>query len=458
MAKLWQKDYDLNTLIERFTVGEDYLLDKNLIAADCVGSIAHAAMLSSINIISNDEYSALKNELLNIIEDNRKKSFTITVSDEDCHTAIENRLVEKLGDAGKKIHTGRSRNDQIIAAVRLYTRDLLLELIARTFNLVEACIAFAEKNKNVPMPGRTHMQIAMPSSVGLWAGAFAEELIDDLSLVFAAYRLNDMCPLGSAASYGVPIPLNREMVSDSLGFEKLQNNVLYVNNTRGKIESIVLDSVEQIVLSLSKMAQDLILFSMPEFRYFVIPAELCSGSSIMPQKKNPCGLELIRAKSATVSASVLQIKGIIKALPSGYNRDFQETKGAFLRGMHTALDCIRVMTLTVTKLGVNEEKLKAGFIPEIYATDRALELVAQGMPFRDAYKEVGLNLDTLSSMDPVEALQAKTHTGATGNLGLDCARKQLEALKLDFVQKQKRIEDGFTSLMGFRPALFSIDE
>jgi argininosuccinate lyase len=457
VSKLWHKNYDLNEVVEKFTVGEDYLLDRRLVAADCVASAAHATMLGSIGILTAEEVKDLKRELVAIIALQEKGKFDIKQSDEDCHTAIENFLTEKLGDAGKKIHTGRSRNDQVIAALRLFARDFLFAFMDGLLSLIRALLAFAGKHAETPMPGRTHMQIAMPSSVGLWAGAFAEELTDDAALVETAFRLNDACPLGSAASYGVPLPIDRELVARLLGFGKLQNNVLYVNNSRGKIEAIVLEAAEHAVLTVSKLAQDLILYSMPEFRYFSIPAELCSGSSIMPQKKNPCGLELIRAKTSSVSASLLAVKSIIKALPSGYNRDFQETKGHFMRGCLTALECVRVMELTVDKLAVNQDMLRKGFIPEIYATDRALELVKDGMPFREAYREVGLHRDQLQSRDPVEAIRAKIHTGAPGNLMLSKTENAVKVFQDDFATKRQKVDDAFTSLLGLRPPLFTLD-
>ncbi len=456
MAKLWHKDYELNELVEAFTVGEDHVLDMGLLKADCVASIAHAHMLASIGILSQGEYTALKKELLSLIKLHEKGGFAIKVSDEDCHTAIENYLVEKLGTAGKKIHTGRSRNDQVIAALRLYARDFLLQFRTTCVTLIGSLLEFAKKHESVPMPGRTHMQIAMPSSVGLWALAYAEGLSDDLMLVDTAYTLNDMCPLGSAASYGVPLPLDREMVSGLLGFSKLQNNVLYVNNSRGKIESIIIDALEQVLLTLSKCAQDLILFSMPEFGYFTLPKELCSGSSIMPQKKNPCGLELLRAKTAAVSAHAAQIKNIIKALPSGYNRDFQETKPPFMRGLSTALACAEVMNLTIIKLVVNEENLMKGFTPEIYATDAALELVKKGMPFRDAYKQVGLHLDKLESYDPGLIIKAKTSSGNTGNLGAEITERILQRKTKDYAAENARINEVLERLLGFRPRLFAM--
>jgi argininosuccinate lyase len=422
MGKLWEKTYSLDALMEAFTVGDDPVLDARLVNADCAASMAHAAMLASIGALSRADNEGLQRTLKEIISENEQGKFTIHRSDEDVHTAIENHLVEAVSDAGKRIHTGRSRNDQVLAALRLWSRGFLFSFQKSCLDLVERLLDFAQANELVPMPGRTHMQVAMPSSVGLWAGAFAEELLDDAALARGAFALLDCCPLGSAASYGVPLPLNREMAAELLGFARVQNNVLYANNSRGKFESIALDAVEQAVLTLSKLAHDLILFSLPEFGYFTLPAELCTGSSIMPQKKNPDGLELVRAKSAAVSSDLTAIKAIIRAMPSGYNRDFQETKGPFFRGCETALACVRIMDLTMEKLVVNEKRLRAAMTPEIYATDRAFELVAEGMPFRDAYREVGRTLDTLSARDPGAALAARKSTGTTGNLRLDIPR------------------------------------
>lgn len=456
MGKLWQKDSSLNKLVESFTVGEDYLLDRRLINSDCVASIAHAAMLNSIGILKNEEFQGLRRELRHIIGLNERGDFTIEPAEEDCHTAIENHLTAVLGEAGKKIHTGRSRNDQIIAAIRLYSRSFLLDFQRDCLNLVQVLLDFAGENTSVPMPGRTHMQLAMPSSVGLWAGAFAEEILDDLSLIAAAYDLNNMSPLGSAASYGVPLPIDRQQVSEALGFKKVQNNVLYVNNSRGKTEAIILDAVEKVMLTLSKIAQDIILFSIPEFGYFTLPDDICRGSSIMPQKKNPDILELVRARAASVSLQCQQIKSIIRALPSGYNADFQETKPAFIRGVDSALSCVRIMALTVSKLQVNEEKLTAGFLPEIFATDRVVELVGRGIPFRDAYRQVAARPHRIEDKDPYEAIRQKVHAGATGNLGLEMSAGRVRELGTRLQEESKRVDQKISLLAGSGVKLFNL--
>ncbi|MBL7222635.1 MAG: argininosuccinate lyase [Candidatus Brocadiae bacterium] len=436
MAKLWDKGYRVDQALEAFTTGDDTLLDRHLVEADCVASIAHAKMLAKVGILSADEAQRLTIELRAIVQDNQTGAFTVEAADEDCHTAIENRLVEKLGDLGKKIHTCRSRNDQVIAATRVHAKRLLLSLFDDTLSLCSTLRAFAEQHQDVPMVGRTHTQIAMPSSVGLWAGAWLESLLDDLRLLRTAYELNDQCPLGSAASYGVPVPIDREYTAQLLGFAKLQNNVLYANNSRGKIESIILGAAVQMAIDLSRLAQDTINFSLPEFGYFRVPKELCTGSSIMPQKRNPCGLELVRAKTSTILACQNQILGILKGLPSGYNRDFQETKRPFLEGMSQIGGCVRVMDLTFQKLEVCEDKLLAAFTPEVFATDEALRLVVEEkMPFRDAYRQVGTHLESLSALDPREALSKRTHAGAPANLRLDVADEAIEAHRA-FARKQ----------------------
>ncbi|MDC7233681.1 MAG: argininosuccinate lyase [Spirochaetales bacterium] len=448
MSKLWAKDYEVNELIEEFTVGIDYILDQKLIPSDCAASLAHATMLQSIDILTSEELADLKKGLLQILEEHAQGRFEIKRSDEDGHTAIENRLVELAGEAGKKIHTGRSRNDQVVTAVRVYARTKVLDIIKDCGELADAVLSLAEEHKNTPMPGRTHMQIAMPSSVGLWAAGFAEELTDSIRLLSAAWDILDQNPLGAAAGYGVPLPLNREMTTELMGFSRVQNNVVYVNNSRGKMELMILDILDQMTLTLSKMAQDLILFSLPEFGYFSLPAQLCTGSSIMPQKKNPDGLELMRAKAGTVSACGTQIRNILRSLPSGYNRDFQETKEPFLKGCDITSISLKMMTLTFRELVVNGDKLRAGFSRDIYATDVALDLVASGKSFRDAYKEVGLALDKVEDQNPDDSVMSRTYTGTSGKLCLDEARSRLEGLMNDAVKRDDTVNRAIETLMG----------
>ena len=368
-------------------------------------------------------------------------------SDEDVHTAVENYLTEKLGDTGKKIHTARSRNDQVIVDLRLYTKDKLLEVEEAVLTLAEAMLVLAENNKDVPMPGRTHTQLAMPSSVGLWAGAYVESLLDDLELIKAAYDYNDQCPLGSAASYGVPLPIDRQMVSDLLGFKKVQNNVLYCNNSRGKVESVVVSALGQVMVDLSKIATDLILFTIPELGYFELPDAFCTGSSIMPNKKNPDILELVRAKDEKVLAAYYQILNIIKDLPSGYNRDLQETKEPLMESLGITKASLEITALVVAGIKVNKEKCIKACVPEIFATDKAIELAAnKGIPWRDAYLEVAQNMDKLKAEDPIENIKKKRHIGATGNLGLEKLKEKIENEKIEIIDKKGKFEAAIEKL------------
>jgi len=427
MAKLWDKGYGIDPEIEQFTVGEDHLLDRALVRADCLGSAAHATMLAKVGILKATERNRLLKGLKALLKDFEAGTFAIKPEQEDVHTAVEERLTKKLGALGKKLHTGRSRNDQVLVDLRLWGKERLHLVAERIIALVRALAAFAKQHEFVPMPGRTHMQIAMPSSLGLWAGAWAEALLDDLELVKAAHTLTDQSPLGSGAAYGSALPLDREMVARLLGFAKVQNNVLYCANSRGKAELATLQACAQVMVDLSRLATDLAIGSTPEFGYFRIPKELCTGSSMMPQKRNPCGLELVRAKAAAVLGAEQEVAGILRALPSGYNRDFQETKGPFMRGVEATVGSLRVMRLTFEKLEVLQENLRKGFLPEIYATDRALELVAEGVPFRDAYRHVAAHLEELSDRDAVKNLKSKKLVGGPGRLGLAQLTKRAAA-------------------------------
>ncbi len=424
MAKLWQKNYQLDQLVEQFTVGNDPILDKQLIMYDCIGSIAHAHMLMGIGILTKEEYLQLKKNLKDIIKQAEQKQFFIKQEDEDVHTAVENFLTKQLGDLGKKIHTARSRNDQVALDLRLYMRDELLGIVQELIILCEKLVALAQSSKDIPMPGRTHFQRAMPSSWGLFFGAYAESFLDTITLLQNAYALVNQSPLGSAAGYGVVLPIDRQEVADLLGFEKVQNNVVYVSNSRGKVESIVLHALAQIMIDLSKLSTDLIIFSAPEFGYVEIPQELCSGSSLMPQKRNPCGLELVRAKSATVISNLMQTLMIIRALPSGYNRDFQETKQPLMDSVAITHDAVRICNLTIAQLKINADICIEAFSNELFATDHVLRLVQKGMSFREAYKKVGLAPELVPMEDPVVNIQQKTHQGASGNLNLEISNKK----------------------------------
>jgi argininosuccinate lyase len=423
--KLWDKGYQLDPIVEQFMTGDDPTLDQALVRYDCMGSIAHAKMLVKIGILTKEESSQLVDGLQEIIALHEQGKFTIQQSDEDVHTAIENWLTAQLGQLGKKLHTARSRNDQVLVDLRLYAKKWLLSTIDAVLDLATVLCDFAQRHASVPIPGRTHFQRAMPSSLGLWAGAFAESLLDDILLLKCVYQLNDQCPLGSAASFGAAIPLDRQYCAELLGFAKVQNNVLYVNNSRGKFEAMIIYALVQIMNDLGKCCTDIIIYCTPEFGYLTLPEKFCPGSSLMPQKRNPCPLELIRAKSATVQAMLIQVLEITRALPSGYHRDFQETKRPLLQSCAITLQSIQVLTLIFAELKVNQQQCLAAFTPELFATDEVLHRVQQGMAFRDAYRQVAAEGNALTMPDPVVNILSKTHLGATGNLGLSLAENQI---------------------------------
>jgi argininosuccinate lyase len=439
-AKLWQKGYAVHPAIEEYLAG-DIALDDRLVEADALGSIAHAKMLGTIGLLTAEEVTALTAELRRIVALAEAGQFRMTVADEDVHTKIENHLVATVGEAGKRIHTARSRNDQVLVDLRLFTRVELTALTGHLLDAVEALVALAERGKDIPMPGYTHMQRAMLSSVGLWAAGFAEALLDDLAVVETAYAINDQSPLGSAASYGVPFPIDRQYVADLLGFAKVQRNVLYAQAGRGKFEGLVVQALAQIMVDLSRLAQDILLFTTSEYDFFRVAPQLTTGSSIMPQKHNLDAMELLRAKAHTVLGYQAQILGTVAGLPSGYNTDFGETKGAFMAALDTTAASLRVMAIFVEGLEPQPERMAAACSPQLFATDHAYALVRdQEMPFRDAYRLIASQLDTLAPMDPAEGLQTRTHVGASGNLGLDEIRAELAEAREELEARRMRLE------------------
>lgn len=444
--RLWDKGKKFDPAIEQFTVGEDYLLDKRLVPYDCIASFAHATMLKSIGILSEQELAELKKGLSDIYQRHSDKTFTIDPREEDCHTAIENYLCQHHGDAGKKIHTARSRNDQVLTALRLYMKAELLVTIDASVSLSTHFAHAAREHASVAIPGRTHMQLAMPSSLGLWAGAIAESLIDDAFMLRDVHDRIDQCPLGSASSYGTAVPIDRALVSDMLLFRKVQNNVLYANNSRGKFEAAVIHALNQVCLSLSKAASDLMFFALPEIGYLSLPVELCSGSSLMPQKQNPCALELLRAKSATVASLLSQVIAVVRALPSGYHRDFQETKAPLMKAFDITQSSCVVLEKHLLGLKINRTNCLNAFRPELFATDDALALTLEGIPFREAYLRVAHDLDRVTWHDPEKNLLLKTHKGAPGNLGLELMFHEVSELKSWILEQTKRHDALFRPL------------
>jgi len=412
-----------------FTVGKDPQLDLELAPWDCLGSAAHVTMLTRMpvepQLFSVSERNQVVAALGEIAASAKRGEFEITMADQDVHLAVERLLTERLGDLGRRIHTGRSRNDQVAVDLRLYGRDQLFGCQAELLDLTVTLLQFAARHQALPMVGRTHFQPAMPSSVGLWASCYAESLLEDFVPLQAALELTNRNPLGSAAGYGVPLPIDRELTTRLLGFAAPIHNVIYASNARGKCELVTLNALSQVMLTLSRLAEDLILFTTPEFAWFAIPSEFCTGSSIMPQKRNPDVCELIRAKTARLLGAASAAAGILKALPGGYNRDLQETKELYLEGFQTTRASLRIMTRLVAGLEPRPERLRAAFTPDVFATDRALELVAGGMPFRDAYHAVREHLGDLAMMDPDAALAAKTHLGATGGLDFEAYERRV---------------------------------
>ena len=435
-----------------FTVGQDPVLDLRLVEWDCYGTAAHVTMLSRMDskpaIVSRSDCAAVLSALSGVRDAARAGAFAITDEDQDCHLAIERTLTEKLGDVGKRIHTGRSRNDQSATAIRLFLRNELDGAAMETLALAEALAKFGRKCGAMPMVGRTHLQPAMPSSVGTWASAWAEELVDGVGLLDAARNLADKCPLGSAASYGVPLPIDRKLVSRLLGFSEPVYNVLAAGNSRGKVEAAVVSALSQTMVTLSRLAQDLILFSMPEFGYFSLPRQFCTGSSIMPQKYNPDVCELVRSKAAQVVGLAAAASGVLVGMPGGYNRDLQDTKKIVMEAIDTTRASLRILARLVGGLRVHPDRLRAAFRdPGVIATDRALELVAGGMPFRDAYHEVRDHLEKLRGMDPDAAVARKTHLGAPGRIEFDFFFRRIAAVRSAWRKRRRVSEKALRALL-----------
>ncbi len=442
----------INPDVLTFTEGKDPVLDLALAEVDCIGTAAHVTMLSRMDytptLFTEEQRVAVIRALREIITEAQQGAFTITAADQDVHLAVERRLTERLGDLGKKVHTCRSRNDQVAVDIRLHIRNELNALTQELAELAASLIALGQAHRAIPLVGRTHLQPAMPSSVGMWASAYAEMLLDDSALLEAARKVNDLCPLGSAAGYGVPLPIDRQLTSDLLAFERPHHNVFYASCARGKDEAVVLAACAQIMLSLSRLAEDLILFSMPEFRYFTLPRELCTGSSIMPQKYNPDVLELIRAKAGLLLGHSTAANVILKAMPGGYNRDLQDTKELYMEGLRVTRTSLRIMKLMAENLTVNPEACRAAFAePGVFATDRALELVAGGMPFRDAYHQVRDHLEDLRGMDPDEVIAKKTHLGGTNGIDYAALQQRAAALHAEATAHQAKVDAAIAQLL-----------
>jgi len=423
--KLWQKSIEVDKQVEQFTVGRDREMDLFLARYDILGSIAHATMLETIGLLTADELKRLLSELKNIYQTVVEGNFEIEEGVEDVHSQVELLLTRELGDTGKKIHSGRSRNDQILLDLKLFARDQIRILVEKISLLIDTLISLSERYKAVLMPGYTHLQIAMPSSFGLWFGAYAESLTDDLQMALAAYRICNRNPLGSAAGYGSSFPLNRQMTTDLLGFDSMNYNVVYAQMGRGKMERNVGFALATVAATLSKLAFDACLFSSQNFGFISLPPEFTTGSSIMPHKKNPDVFELTRAKCNRIQSIPQQISLIINNLPSGYFRDLQITKEVFIPSFGELFDCLDMTRLMLERVKVNEHILDDPKYDLIFSVEKVNELTLSGVPFRDAYKQVGLEIEA-GRFETTRTVN-HTHEGSIGNL----QNKNIAALRDD---------------------------
>ena len=420
--KLWEKNIDVNPEIERFTVGRDRELDLLLARYDILGSIAHSTMLESIGMLTRDEMTALHQELRNIYGIIEKGGFVIEEGVEDVHSQVELMLTRKLGDTGKKIHSGRSRNDQVLVDLKLFTRHELKGVCENVKELFDALIEQSERHKDVLMPGYTHLQVAMPSSFGLWFGAYAESLADDMLFLQAAYRMCNRNPLGSAAGYGSSFPLNRTMTTELLGFESMNYNVVYAQMGRVKCERNVAYALASVAGTLAKLAFDACMFNSQNFGFVKLPAECTTGSSIMPHKKNPDVFELLRAKCNRLQALPTDIMLIMNNLPVGYFRDLQIIKELFLPAFEALNDCLQMATYIIKRIEANHDILSDSRYDTMFSVEEVNRLAAEGMPFRDAYKKVGLDIEA-GTFTPNKDVH-HTHEGSIGNL----CNKEITAL------------------------------
>lgn len=443
-AKLWEKSVHVTEEIDRFTVGHDRELDLYLAKYDVLGSMAHVTMLHSIGLIADEELPVLLRELRAIYQVAESGDFVIEDGIEDVHSQVELMLTRKLGDMGKKIHSGRSRNDQVLVDLKLFTRDKIREVAEAVRDLFAELQQQSERYKNVLMPGYTHLQVAMPSSFGLWFGAYAESLADDMLLLEAAYRMTNRNPLGSAAGYGSSFPLNRTMTTELLGFDSMDYNVVYAQMGRGKNERNVAFALAGIAGTVAKLAFDACMFNSQNFGFVRLPDECTTGSSIMPHKKNPDVFELIRARCNKLQALPTQVVMIMNNLPCGYFRDLQEIKEVFLPAFDQLLSCLRMATYIVARMRVNEHILDDARYDLMFSVEEVNRLASEGMPFRDAYKKVGLDIEA-HQFTPNKEIH-HTHEGSIGNLCNDRIAALMQATYARF--GFERVSEAEKNLLG----------
>ena len=435
--KLWEKGTKINELIEAFTIGKDCEMDFHLAKFDIIGSLAHIQMLEHIGLLTAAELTVLTKELKTIYREVADGKFTIEEGVEDIHSQIEMLLTNRLGEMGKKIHSGRSRNDQVLLDLKLFTREAIQSASENTLNLFDILISQSNRYKNVLMPGYTHLQVAMPSSFGLWFSAYAESLTDDLMLLQAAYRVADQNPLGSAAGYGSSFPLDRQMTTDLLGFETMNFNVVYAQMGRGKMERTVLTALASIAATLSRLAYDVCLFMSQNFDFVKLPDELTTGSSIMPHKKNPDVFELLRAHCNRLQSLPTQMLTVTNNLPSGYFRDMQLTKELFIPAFQELNECIKIAVFALENIKINDHILDDDRYRYLYSVEEVNRLVLSGVPFRDAYRQVGASIE-LKQFNPDKEIH-HTHEGSIGNLCLDRIETKMKQVVASFNFEKAKI-------------------
>ena len=443
MNKLWQKNTVVDKDIERFTVGRDAEMDMYLAEYDVLGSMAHITMLESIGLIEKEELPVLLAELRAIHAQIKAGDFCIEPGVEDVHSQVELQLTRALGDMGKKIHSGRSRNDQVLLDLRLFMRAKIEEVAQSVMHLFQVLSEQSERYRHVLMPGYTHLQIAMPSSFGLWFGAYAESLVDDMQLLQSVYKICNRNPLGSAAGYGSSFPLNRQMTTDLLGFEGLNYNVVYAQMGRGKMERLASFALASIAGTLSKLAFDACMFNSQNFDFIRLPAEFTTGSSIMPHKKNPDVFELTRAKCNKIQAIPQQISSIIQNLPSGYFRDLQIIKEVFLPAFDELIDCLKMTAAMMSQLKVKENILDDEMYLYLFSVEEVNKRVLQGVPFREAYRQVGLEIEAGDFQ--TDKMVSHTHEGSIGNLCNEQIRQRMQEINEGF--GFERVNKAITKLL-----------
>lgn len=445
MAKLWQKEYQkTDAIIEQFTIGNDPVYDLQLARYDVMGSLAHITMLEHVGLLPSEELEPLCVELKNILDTIEDGTFVIEAGMEDVHSQIEYLLTKKLGDLGKKIHAGRSRNDQVLVDLKLFMRAEIMEITDAVESLFDLLVSKSEAHKNDLLPGYTHLQIAMPSSFGLWFGAYAECLVEDAELLEAAFRLANKNPLGSGAGYGSSFPLDRKLTTILLGFEAPHVNVVNAQMSRGKTEFYVLNAIGQIATTLSRLAMDVCLYNSQNFGFIELPSSLTTGSSIMPHKKNPDVAELLRGKSNKLKAAPNQMQLLMSNLPSGYHREFQLTKELLMPAIDEIKDCLEITHYMVSNMQVKSDLLKDSKYDLLFSVEEVNKLVVAGMPFREAYVQVGKMIEAGKFNSSSRELN-HTHLGSIGNLGLNEIQAQKDAVWSRF--GFEKVEDAIEGLL-----------